>query len=345
MVRGGGLLHRGGAHRAPAGLMDERVVGVVVPNYDGWPLLEECLATLLAAPLPGHRLDVVVVDNASSDGSREKLAAAWPGVRLIANAANRGFTPAINQGVAATGGEWVLLLNNDVALPPAALARLLAVAEAGPAELGGVQPLLVQAGRPGQIDSAGIGVRSRFRTHDILMGQPVERAPREVTEIWGACAGCVLVRRRALEEAGGFDEQFFVELDDVDFAFRARWLGYHFLLVPDARGRHHRQSNEGHKTVRKLLWVRRNGLWIVMKNVPPGMDWPLLAYRAQRDLLMTAHYLRRGQAGAVARAWGQAFRAWPGMRRKRRATLAAARRTPAEMRADLARFAAAGEPA
>lgn len=318
--------------------MGERVVGIVVPNYNGWPLLEECLAALTSAPLPGYRLDIVVVDNASTDGSREKLARACPDARIIANAENRGFTPAINQGVAATGGDWVLLLNNDVALPAAALARLLAVATGGPPELGGVQPLLVQAADPGRIDSAGIGVRRRFRTHDILMGQPVERAPGAVTPIWGACAGCVLLRRRAFDEAGGFDERFFVELDDVDFAFRARWLGYDFLLVPDARARHHRQSNAGHKTVRKLLWVRRNGLWIAMKDLPPGMDWSIMAYRAQRDLLMTAHYLRRRQAGAVARAWGQAFRGWPEMRRRRRALLARARRTPGQMRADLERF-------
>jgi GT2 family glycosyltransferase len=236
--------------------MGERVVGIVVPNFNGWPLLEECLAALTSAPLPGYRLDIVVVDNASTDGSREKLARACPGARLIANAENRGFTPAINQGVAATGGDWVLLLNNDVALPVPALARLLAVATGGPPELGGVQPLLVQAGDPGRIDSAGIGVRRRFRTHDILMGQPVERAPNAVTPIWGVCRLCA--RRRAFRRAA-VSTTLLRGADDVDLPSRALAR----LRFPARAGRPRASSSPVERraqTVRKLLWVRRNGL-------------------------------------------------------------------------------------
>ncbi len=319
--------------------MTRPVIGVVIPHHGGRDILREAVEALVSAPLPEHDLDIVVVDNASTDGSRDMLAAEFPAVRVIANADNRGFTPAINQGVGATRGAWALLLNNDVTLPAGDLAKMIAAAETGPDTLGGVQPLLVQTDAPDQVDSAGIGVRSRFRTHDMLMGQPAARAPREITDIWGCCAGCFLVRRAAFEEAGGFDEEFYAELDDVDFAFRARWLGWDFRLVPAARARHRRRPNAPRTGARKLLWVHRNGLWIAMKDLPGGSSWRHLAYRAQRDLLMTPHYLKRGQAGVMARSWREALAAWPGMARKRRDLLSRARRTAAEMRADLARFA------
>lgn len=315
-------------------------VGVVIPNYDGVDLLRECLTALAGEARPDLPLDIVVVDNGSRDGSLDMLRTEFPRVRVETNPQNRGFTRAINQGVAVTRSPWVLLLNNDAILTPGALTRLMIVAREGPETLAAVQPLLVAADDPNRIDSAGIGVGPRFRTFDLLMGESSRRAPRSAVEIWGGCAACLLVRREAFDRIGGFDDDFFVELDDVDFAFRARWLGYTFVLAPDALVRHYRSSSAPRHVRRKLGRVRRNGLLTLMKNYPRGRALGLLAYRAQRDFFLLPHYLRRGEAGSILSAWHQAFRLWPAMRRKRQILAGRRRHTEAEMLAQLDAFAA-----
>lgn len=312
-------------------------LGVVIPNYDGRELLSECLAALTRAS-GEFPLDIVVVDNGSRDGSVAMVQEEFPAVRVETNASNRGFTPAINQGVSATRSEWILLLNNDAIVTPGAVAALADAAAIAAADVAGFQPLLVAADDPGRVDSAGIGVGPRFRTRDLLMGQPRALAPREPVEIWGACAACLLVRREAFERAGGFDDDFFVELDDVDFAFRARWLGYRFLLVPAAVVRHYRSSGTPRHIHRKLGRVRRNGLLTVIKNYPRPAALGLLAYRAQRDLFLLPRYLRRGEAGAVFAAWRQAFGLWPAMSRKRAALRTRVRRRDDEILAQLRAF-------
>jgi GT2 family glycosyltransferase len=326
-------------------------VAIVIPNFNGRELLRECLAALGAENLVrggGPELptassdspiaEVVVVDNGSTDGSVEMVRTEFPAVRLVANAENRGFTPAINQGVAATTAPWVFLLNNDAIPTPGALEILWRAANDAAPNVAGIQPLLVAADDANLVDSAGIGVGRRFRTFDILMGRPATLAPKEPREIWGACAAALLVRREAFDRAGGFDEQFFVELDDVDFAFRVRWLGYTFLLEPRAIVRHYRSSSAPKHVHRKLGRVRRNGLLTVLKNYPRGQALPLVAYRAQRDLSLLHRYVRRGETRAVVRAWGEALRLWPLMRERRRRLRADAVLTDAEMRAQLAEF-------
>jgi GT2 family glycosyltransferase len=330
----------------------DNALAIVIPNFNGRELLRECL-TALGAGIPEEdaglepRADtaevsiarIVVVDNGSTDGSVAMVRADFPAVRLLANADNRGFTPAINQGVAATTAPWVLLLNNDAILTPGALATLWRAARDAAPTVAGIQPLLVAADDLAIVDSAGIGVGRRFRTFDLLMGRPAALAPKEPREIWGGCAAALLVRREAFDRAGGFDEEFFVELDDVDFAFRARWLGYTFVLEPRAVVRHYRSSSAPKHVHRKLGRVRRNGLLTVLKNYPPGQALPLVAYRMQRDVSLLHRYVRRGETRAVLRAWGEAIRLWPLMRERRRRLRADAALTDAEMRAQLAEFA------
>lgn len=314
-------------------------VSVVVPNFNGMRHLEACLESVRSQTLDGAGLDLIVVDNGSTDDSRGMIRGRFPEARLIANRENTGFTPAVNQGVAAARGPWVLLLNNDAVLTPGSLGRLLALLRASPPEVAGVQPLLVRADDEGILDSAGIAVGPRLVTRDHLMGRPVEMAPRGITEIWGACAACVLLRREAFIHCGGLDPDFFAERDDVDFAFRARWHGYRFLLLPDAVVRHHRSVTVEAGSTAAFIRGLRNNLLILMKDPPAPLGGRLLLYRAQRDLFLVPHHLRNRRLKAVLTAWGQAMRLRPRMAARRRALLAEARLSGEEMRAQLTRFA------
>lgn len=321
--------------------MTDRFLSIVIPNYNGARYLGPCLDSIRAQDdLEGRRLEILVVDNASSDGTATLLRDRYPEVVLIANSENTGFTRAVNQGVAASRGDLVLLLNNDTLLTPESLGLLAARLDESPADVGGVQPLLVQVADRSRVDSAGIALGPRLRPRDDLAGRPVDEAPKDVTEIWGACAACALLRRETLERCGGLDPDFFAEFDDVDFAFRARWHGYSFLLVPRAIVLHHRSATQGISTAR-FIRRSRNAILVLMKDPPAGLSARLLLYRFQRDLLTIPHSLRRRRFQAVARAWSEALRLWPRMRERRRELLAGARLTPAEMTAQLRRFTTA----
>jgi N-acetylglucosaminyl-diphospho-decaprenol L-rhamnosyltransferase len=123
------------------------VVSVCVVNWNCRELLRDCLRSL-RTPLQGVRLEVIVVDNASSDGAADMVERFFPGVRLIRNAENVGFARASNQAAAAARGRYLFFLNNDTVVPPGALRRLAAFARAHP-EAGLIGPLLRDgAGRP-----------------------------------------------------------------------------------------------------------------------------------------------------------------------------------------------------
>ena len=301
------------------------LVSVVVPNFNGAHYLEPCLESVRAQVLDGAGLEVIVVDNGSTDGSRRMVGGRFPEARLITNEGNAGFTPAVNQGVEAARGEWILLLNNDAILTPGSLGQLLGHLEGSPADVAGVQPLLVRAGDEGVVDSAGIALGPRLSTRDSLMGRPVGLAPRGVTEIWGACAACVLLRREALARCGGLDPDFFAERDNVDFAFRARWHGYRFLLATDALVLHHRSATVDAGSTAAFIRGLRNNLLILMKDPPAPLGWRLLLYRAQRDLFMVPHHLQSRRMKAVLTAWRQALALGPRMAARRRELMAGAR--------------------
>ncbi len=222
---------------SPAWILD--IVSIIIPNFNGAHYLSACLSSLVAQNIAAHRLEIVLIDNASTDASVAIIEQQFPAARIIRNAQNVGFTSAVNQGIEAARGAYILLLNNDTELQPDALHVLLEALESGPPELGGVQPLLLRASDPALVDSAGIALEPRFRARDDLHGAPRALAPASPTEIWGLCAGCALIRRSVFDVCGVFDPDYFAEWDDVDFSLRARWCGFHFLLVPAATVLHY----------------------------------------------------------------------------------------------------------
>jgi N-acetylglucosaminyl-diphospho-decaprenol L-rhamnosyltransferase len=218
----------------------------IIVNYNSGPFLARCVESI-AAHEPGAR--VIVVDNASTDGSERLAETGAIRITLVQNAANLGFARAVNLGVRRTTGEWVMLLNPDCQLTAAALARLVQelgehpdCAIAGPRiedEDGTVQgsargdPTLLTGffGRTGLLNR--LFPRSAIARRNVRLDLAgTNGSSAEVDWVSGAC---MMVRRKDWDAVGGFDERYFMYWEDADLCRRLRTRGSTIRYVPEAR--------------------------------------------------------------------------------------------------------------
>jgi GT2 family glycosyltransferase len=279
-----------------------RPASIVVVNYNGAAHLSPLLESL--ARQTRRDFVLVVVDNGSTDGSRGLLEAAAAGgqfdLRLIYFDANRGFAPACNAGIAATPTPWVIMLNNDTRPEPAWLEHLLATVDQQP-ELGMVASKLLRAQQPDQIDSAGIALDWTGIAWDWRGGERDDPGERQPVEVFGPCGGAALYARRMLDEIGGFDDDFFAYLEDVDLAWRARLAGWRCVLQPQARVLHAHSSTLGDASPRKRYLLARNKVWLLVKNYPQPWFTLLFPLIAGYDLLAVGYgIVRRGDLASLA---------------------------------------------
>jgi len=244
---------------------------VYVPNLNGGERLRAALRGLAVQTRP---IDVLVVDNGSSDDSasmaREELGA--DGVLELGH--NLGFGPAINRAVAERPGDPVILLNNDAVPEPRFVEALLDGLGEG---VGSVAGVLLQERTPELIDSAGVVADATLMGFDYLHGEPAAAAATAAPPL-GATGGAALYRREAFEAVGGFDERIFLYYEDLDLSLRLAARGWRCRLASDAQALHAYSASLGAASARKYAWtgwsrgymLRRYG---VMRN-------PRLALRA-----------------------------------------------------------------
>jgi GT2 family glycosyltransferase len=280
-------------------------VAVVVPNRDGRRWLPGLVASLRAQTRPADR--IVVVDDGSRDDSVAWLRA--EGIDVVARPASGGFAAAVNLGVAAVADcDLVALVNTDVELAPDWLARMAEVVQAAP-EAGSAACKMVVMDALATIDDAGDTLRRDGVCEQRGRGRADDGRFDAPGEIWGACAGAALYRRRALEAVGGFDESYGMYLEDVDVALRLRLAGWTCRYEPAVA--RHAGAGSG-ATVG--FWVARNTLLLVARWFP--WRWaPYVAYR-QASWLLQAH--RRGALREHLRGLVAAVPQLPGAWRARR---------------------------
>ncbi|HEV2123742.1 MAG TPA: glycosyltransferase family 2 protein, partial [Chloroflexota bacterium] len=240
-------------------------------TWNGLHHLRTCLPAVLEQCVPGD-FELLVVDNASQDGTLEYLEALVERdkrVRVLRNARNEGFAAPNNRAFGAARGEFVVTLNNDAPPEPGWLASLVEAASTHP-HAGSVASKMVFAHAPHLIQSAGISIDRAAIAWDRLAGHPVTAGESTVTEIFGASAGAALYRRHMLQELGGFDSQFFMYLEDVDLAWRAQLAGWHAVYAPDAVVRHAHSASAGEGSPFKNWHLGRNKIWTVAKCYPPA---------------------------------------------------------------------------
>ncbi len=227
-------------------------VSVIIVSWNTRALTHACLASL---PDAAGTLswDAWVIDNASTDDSVEATRREFPHVRLIANTANVGFAAANNQGIRASSGRYVLLLNSDTVMDPGSLQRLVQFADSRP-RVGVVGPTLVNP--DGSLQSGptpfpslwtetmsvtGIGRRVRFRGYP-SRGPRGCRVAQRTDYVMGAC---MLARRDAVDAIGGLDEAYFMYSEETDWCWRMREGGWETWFDPGARVVHHGGQSTG----------------------------------------------------------------------------------------------------
>jgi GT2 family glycosyltransferase len=312
---------------------------VVLLNYNGWELLNAALPSVVAQRFEGY--EVVVVDNGSGDGSVGNLARHWPGVRVVALPENVGVTAALNRMVQASNGEYVALLNNDVELAPDWLALLVEAIDLDP-RIASVAGKLHRMDAPEIIDRAGDTLDWSSACHGRGAGARDEGqydAPGEVFSVGGAAA---LYRRSVFEEIGEFDEQFFAYLEDVDWGFRARLAGYVNRYVPAASGLHRGGATLGEVNPFSLYHLRRNQIWLAVKNYPASRALLHLPELVWLNALHLAIATRRGHGRLVLRAYRDALAGLGTVLRKRRQIQSRRKTSPSDLDVGSARRSGSG---
>lgn len=291
---------------------DRKPVSIVVVNYNAGPLLVDCVCSGLP-----QVAEVIIVDNASSDGSMEALAERFPSesrLKMIHSERNLGFAAGCNLGVESAEGPYILFLNPDCILQPGSLQRLVEVLEANPtagmaggllvdpdgAEQGGGRRAVPTPWRSlvratGLYRFADRWPRLFFDFH--LHKQPLPDAPVEVEAVSGAL---MLVRREAMNDVGPWDEKYFLHCEDLDWCMRFRQKGWKILFVPDAPVVHQKGSCSQSRPV-FVEWHKHKGMMRFyrkfFRNQYPGALMWLVAVGIWLRFGLVATYYTAHRAG------------------------------------------------
>lgn len=238
----------GGLERVDRRRSRNPLVSVTIVTYNSAPHLEECLKAVFSQEY--WPLEVILVDNASSDGTRELLCEYESLARVTYNDRNRGFAKGQNQAIAQAHGDWILTLNPDVRLEPGFVGRLVEAGQGDPTA-GTVCGKLLRwlperdAPAPPRIDSTGIYFTPELRHFDRGWDEPDDGRYNRIEYVFGASAAAALYRRKMIRQValpeGFFDPDFFSYREDADVAWRAQLLGWRCLYVPQAVGYHVRR--------------------------------------------------------------------------------------------------------
>lgn len=245
-------------------------VAIIIPNWNGKRHLETCLPAVFAQTFP--HFEVVLVDNASTDGSVELVKGRFPQVNLIVNESNLGFAAANNIAIRATSAPYVATLNNDTQVEAGWLSELMRVIASDPG-LGMAASKILYMKPPHLIDSSGIGVSRAGLAWNRCNGTQDDPLEVEPYEVFGPSAAAALYRRAMLDEVGLFDEAYFAYYEDTDLAWRARLMGWRCLYVPTARVYHAHSATSRYGSRFKRYLLSRNELWTILKNYPSPDLW------------------------------------------------------------------------
>lgn len=237
---------------------------VVIPNYNGADYIGECLDALMMQNY--DKFKITVVDNASSDGSREYIKENYPYVTMIENRQNEGFSAAVNAGIRAADTPYVILLNNDTKVKQGFVEALVKSMEKYP-ECFSASAKMLQYHDHDRIDNAGdlycVLGWARARGKD----RPAEYYTTG-QEIFSACAGAAVYRREVFEKIGYFDERHFAYLEDVDIGYRARIYGYSNRYEPEAEVYHVGSAVSGSRyNAFKVELAAQNSVYLYYKNM------------------------------------------------------------------------------
>ena len=238
---------------------------IVIPNYNGIKYIEACLESLFIGT--DTDFEVIMVDNASKDGSLELVKEKFPQVILIENQENTGFDKAVNQGILTSKTPYVILLNNDTRVELSFVHELEKAIEQAE-NIFSASAKMIALHDKEKLDDAGdyycaLGwafARGKGKHPDLY---------DKSCDIFSSCAGAAIYRRRVFDEIGLFDENHFAYLEDIDIGYRAQLYGYRNVYAPEAVVYHAGSATSGSRyNAFKTRLASQNSIYIVYKNMP-----------------------------------------------------------------------------
>jgi len=269
-------------------------ISAIVLNWNGKDVIGACLRSLKNQTY--SNLEIILVDNASTDGSIEDVAPRFPNLHLIRNHTNLGYGGGNNEGIRAAGGKYLFILNSDTEIEKDCIERLWRALEEDP-RVGVTTPKILFYDQRERVDAAGLVVYPDGLAIGRGRSEPQERySQREEVFFGSGCAS--LYRKEMLDEIGLFDEDFFAYAEDTDLGWRAQRAGWKTFYVPQAVVYHHHSRQFGSYSTQKAFLVERNRMWVAWKNFPLALLCLGPLYTLKRFLYQGIALLtRRGATG------------------------------------------------
>ena len=299
-------------------------VAVVILNYNGKGYLEKFLPSVIDY---SENATVWVVDNKSTDGSVEFLKAEYPSVKLLINEQNGGFAKGYNDGLKQIEADYYVLLNSDVEVTPGWISPCIQLLEED-ASIAAVQPKILAHKERDKFEHAGAAGGyldknyypfCRGRIFDIVeydTGQYDENV-----EVFWATGACLFIRAKLYHEFGGFDEDFFAHMEEIDLCWRLKRCGHKMYCCGASAVYHVGGGTLNYMDPRKTYLNFRNSLYMIAKN-HEGILFPKLFKRLIIDGLGANMFLLKFQFAhfwAVFRAHMALYARWGKVKKKRRA--------------------------
>jgi len=298
---------------------DQIDVSVVIVSYNTRQFLLRCLASVLRTALP---LEVIVVDNASSDGSAEAVASEYPQVRLVRNATNVGFAAATNQGLSQAGGRYLVLLNPDTEVCSGALEAMVEFLDHEP-QVGVAGPQLRYPNGQRQhscftfptllmsfLDFFPINYRLANSRLNGRYSWDDGGIPFAIDHPLGAC---MVVRREAIEQVGMLDEGFFIYCEEVDWCWRFKKAGWKVYCVPEAIVVHHEAQSTRQRAPAMFVELHRSRHRLFAKHRSPLFCWAtrqIVRLGLLREMYRAHRRYRKGEIGVEEYSrWMASYRA------------------------------------
>jgi len=240
-------------------------VSIVIPNFNGEKLLKDCIDSLYQINFPRDEFEIIVVDNSSSDNSKELVKSNYPDVVLIEADKNLGFAAGCNLGIKWSKGQYIVLLNNDTSVDKEWLNELVIVANNN-SDVALVGSKLLYKDNPGVIQNAGSYLTDKGEGGDLGSHQADEGQYESTREVMAVCGASMLLKRTLIEEIGGLDEDFFAYYEDTDLCYRTKLHGKKIIYAPRSVVFHIHAATSGEWSPFFTFLVFRNKILLHLKN-------------------------------------------------------------------------------
>lgn len=249
-------------------VLNKITASVIIPNWNGKHLLDDCLTSLKRQTF--RDFEVIVVDNGSTDGSVEYLKDKYSWTKVVMLDKNYGFAKAINKGVLESIGEYVIFLNNDTAVDKDWIRELIKCISKRKDAIS-INSKILNFFDHKKIDGVGIEINEVGQARSIGWEQKDTGQYNREMEIFGATGGASLFRKDIFLKVGMFDENYFMYSEEVDLAFRTHFLGYKSFYCPSAVVYHKHKASSKKKPQHLEYWQFKNMTQTIIKDYPTSL--------------------------------------------------------------------------